>query len=298
MEQNVIIQTFVNGVMLSTVLILFALGLSLIFGIMHIVNFAHGEVYMLGGFGMWWFFAGERLIGGQGLPGFVLSLVLTMALVAGIGVVMERLFFRKFRGNLLPGLIISVGLIFIMQASVAKGWGFLDKAIPTPSAFEGVIHAAGATLSKERLFVIVIAVVCVVGLYLFLMRTRQGRSMRACSQDPDAAALQGIGVDKTCSIAMAIGCALAAASGCLAGSVFLVNPYMGSFPLLKAFVAIILGGMGSLPGTILGGFVIGFTESFGSTYLSSTVASMLIFLVLIAVLVVRPMGFFGRPLGH
>jgi branched-chain amino acid transport system permease protein len=287
MEQNVVLQTVINGVMLSVILILFALGLSLVFGIMRIVNFAHGEVYMLGGFGMWWFYAQHDV------P-YVLSLILTMAMVAGIGMIMEKLFFRKFRGNLLPGMIISVGLIFIMQASVATGWGFLDKAIPTPSVFEGVIHSLGATLSKERLYVILICAAVVVFLYLFLMRTRYGRSMRATAQDPDAAALQGIGVDRTCGIAMGIGAALAAAAGALAGSVFLVNPYMGSFPLLKAFVAIILGGMGSLPGTVIGGFMIGFTESFGSTYLSSTLATMLIFLLLIVTLVIRPTGLFGR----
>lgn len=291
MEQNVILQTFVNGVMLSTILILFALGLSLVFGIMHIVNFAHGEVYMFGGFAMWWFYAQHNL------P-YVLSLVLTMVLVAFIGVLMERFFFRKFRGNLLPGMIISVGLIFIMQASVATGFGFLDKAIPTPSTFEGVVNWLGATLSKERLYVIVISVIVTAGLYFFLMRTRHGRSMRATAQDPDAAALMGIGVNRTCALAMGIGAALAALGGALAGSVFLVNPYMGSFPLLKAFVAIILGGMGSLPGTIIGGFMIGFTESFGSTYLSSTLATMLIFLLLIVTLVVRPTGLFGRPFGH
>jgi branched-chain amino acid transport system permease protein len=273
--------------MLSFVLILFALGLSLVFGIMHIVNFAHGEIYMLGGFGIWWFYAQHNI-------NYVLSMILTMVLVAAVGLILERFFFRRFRGNLLPGMIISVGLIFITQASVATGWGFLDKAVPTPSTFEGVITAFGATISKERLYVIVIALACMIGLYFFLMRTRQGRSMRATAQDPDAAALQGIAINNCSAMAMGIGCALAGIAGALAGQVFLVNPYMGSFPLLKAFVAIVLGGMGSLPGTILAGFVVGFTDSFGSTYLSSTVASMLIFLVLIATLVVRPRGFFGR----
>ena len=174
---------------------------------------------MLGGFGMWWFYAQHDV------P-YVLSLVLTIALVAFIGVLMERFFFRKFRGNLLPGIMISVGLIFIMQASVAKGWGFLDHAIPTPSVFEGVIHTLGVTLSKERLYIILIGAAVVVALYLFLMRTRHGRSMRATSQDPDAAALMGIGVDRTSAIAMGIGAALAAVGGALAGSVFLVNPYI------------------------------------------------------------------------
>jgi len=287
MEQNVVLQTILNGFMLSFVLILFALGLSLVFGIMHIINFAHGEIYMLGGFGIWWFYAEHNV-------NFILSLVLTMALVAGVGVVLEKFFYRRFRGQLLSGMILSVGLIFVIQASVATGWGFLDKAIPTPGIEEGVVTFLGATISRERLFVILMAVIAMVGLYLLLMRTKYGRMMRASAQDADAAALQGISINAAGSMAMSVGCGIAAMAGVLAGSVFLVNPYMGGTPLLKALVTIILGGMGSLPGTILGGFIVGFTDSFGSTYLSSTLANMIIFLVLIAILVVRPLGFFGR----
>ena len=162
MEQMAL-KILVNGAMLSVILILFALGLSLVFGVMRIVNFAHGELYMLGGFAMWWFYAQHDV------P-YVLSLVLTIALVAFIGVLMERFFFRKFRGNFLSGMMISVGLILIMQASVAKGWGFLDKAIPTPSVFEGVIHTLGVTLPKERLYIMLICATVVVAMYLFLMK--------------------------------------------------------------------------------------------------------------------------------
>jgi len=248
MEQ-IALKILVNGAMLSVLLVLFALGLSLVFGTMRILNFAHGELYMLGGFGMWWFSAQHNL-------NWVLSLVLTVVLVAFIGVLMERFFFRKFRGDFLSGIMISVGLILIMQASVATGWGFLDHAIPTPSAFKGVIHTLGVTLPKERLYIMLIGAAVVVAMYLFLMRTKHGRSMRATSQDPDAAALQGIGVDRNSAIAMGIGAALAAVGGALTGSVFLVNPYMGGSQLLNGLVVIVIGGMGSLPGIIIGAFMI------------------------------------------
>jgi len=185
-----------------------------------------------------------------------------------------------------------------MQASVAKGWGFLDKAVPTPSAFEGVLHVLGASISNERLYAILICVVAVVLLFLLLERTRYGRRLRASAENPESATIHGISVDRSASLAMAIGAGLAGLAGGLAGSIFLVNPYVGAFPLLKGFVALILGGVGSLPGAVLGGFVVGFTESFGSAYLSTTIASSLIFLLLIFALVIRPMGFFGRPLAH
>jgi branched-chain amino acid transport system permease protein len=181
-----------------------------------------------------------------------------------------------------------------MQASVATGWGFVDHAIPTPSAFKGVIHTLGVTLPKERLYIVLICAAVVVALYLFLMRTKHGRSMRATSQDPDAAALQGIGVDRTCAIAMGIGAALAAVGGALAGTVFLVNPYMGGSQLLNGLVVIVLGGMGSLPGIIIGAFMIGFTQILGSMYLSSAIVGMLIFLLLIVTLAERPTGLFGH----
>jgi len=286
MEQ-IALKILVNGAMLSVILILFALGLSLVFGVMRIVNFAHGELYMLGGFGMWWFYAHHNL-------NWVLSLVLTIALVAFIGVLMERFFFRKFRGNFLSGMMISVGLILIMQASVATGWGFLDKAIPTPSVFKGVIHTLGVTLPKERLYIVLICAAVIVAMYLFLMRTKHGRSIRATSQNSDAAALQGIGVDRNSAIAIGIGAALAAMAGALVGSVFLVNPYMGGSQLLNGLVVIVLGGIGSLPGIIIGAFMIGFTQVLGGMYLSSAIAGMLIFLLLIVTLAVRPTGLFGR----
>jgi len=274
--------------MLSLLLILFALGLSLIFGIMRILNFAHGEIYMLGGFGMWGLFAQHHV-------NYFLALVLTMAGVALIGIIIERFIFKPFRGKLLSGLIVSLGLILILQTSTFLGFGITDKAIPTVPGFGGVISVFGVVFSRERLFIILIAAVLVLLLHLFLKRTKPGKAMRATAQEPDGAALLGIKVDSTCSIAMGIGCALAAAAGSLVGTMFYINAFIGQPWLMKGLAAVVLGGLGSIPGTIVGGFIIGMVESFGTTYIGGDYSFILIFLVLLIVLLVRPRGLFGLP---
>jgi branched-chain amino acid transport system permease protein len=282
-----IFQCFVNGIMSGSILILVALGLTMIFGIMHIVNFAHGELYMLGAFCLWVFFAELQV------PYF-LALILSMIIVSGLGIVIERFLFKPFRGDLAPSFIISLGLVMILQTGTLLGFGIEDKAAPTPSGFQGLIHFGGAVLSKERLLVILISAILMVGVWLFIQRTKPGQAMRAVAQDQDAAALQGISIDATASLAMGVGCALAAAAGCLMAPIFYINPYMGAVPIMKAFVVIILGGLGSVGGVFIGGFIIGFVDSFGSTYLSSPIASMMAFGVLILTLIFRPRGFFGH----
>ena len=290
-EGAAVFQAFVNGLVLGVLLILFALGLSLIFGIMRIIAFAHGEIYMLGGFGIFTLFAERNL-------NYFLAMVLTMVAVGFIGIILERFFYKSFRGKLISGLIVAVGFILIIRASVGLGFGFLDQVVPTPPGFEGVVSVFGATLSRERLFIILIAVVLVLLLHFFLQRTKRGKAMRATAQEPEGAELLGMRVDSTSSLAMGIGCALAAAGGCLAGSMFVVNPAMGEPWLFKAMAAIVLGGLGSIPGTIVGGLTIGMVESYGSTYLGGEYALMLVFGVLFTVLILRPTGFFGYQFRH
>jgi len=290
-EGSIVFQSFVNGVMLALLLILFALGLSLVFGIMRIIAFAHGELYMLGGFGIFTLHAQRDV-------NYILALVLTMAAVALIGIVIERYFYKSFRGKLISGLIVAVGLMLVMRASVGAGYGFLDQTVNGPSTFQGIVSFLGVTLSKERLFTILIAAILVLLLHFFMQRTKPGKAMRATAQAPQGAALLGVKVDNTCSLAMAIGSALAAAGGCLAGSLFVVHPYMGEAWLFKGIAAIVLGGLGSLPGTIVGGFVIGMVESYGSTYVGADYALMMVFLVLLAMLIIRPTGLFGLPARH
>jgi branched-chain amino acid transport system permease protein len=289
MNSDIFLQASVNGVLLSLLLVLFSLGLSLVFGIMRIINLAHGEIYMLGGFGIWVFFAKYHL-------NYFLALGLSMLAVAVIGMLIERFILKPFRGRLFAGLIASVGLILVLQCSASLGFGFTDKAVPAPPGLSGVVSVLGISISRERLSFIVIAAVLVLLLHLFLQRTKPGKAMRATAQEPGGAALMGIKVDRTCSLAMGLGSALAAAAGSLTASMFYVNPFIGAPWLMKGLAAIVLGGLGSIPGTVAGGFILGMLESYGATYIGADFALTLFFLVLLVVLIIRPRGLFGLPI--
>lgn len=291
MSLQLLTQVVLNALMLGLTLVLISLGLSIIFGIMHVVNFAHGEVYMLGAFGSWLFF--ERLaLPGPPLFRYSLTMVVTVILIGALGWILERWFFRPTRGKILQAFIVSLGFILILQAGALVTFGVSQRK--PPSAFHGVVNIAGAVLSTERVAVILICIVLIVALYLFIQKARPGRAMRAVAQDADAASLQGIDINHISSLCMVIGCGLAGAAGVLLGPVFYIDPYIGAVPVVKAFAAIVLGGMGSIPGTILGGLIIGFVESFGSTFLSGELGVMLIFIVLILVLLIRPRGLLGH----
>jgi branched-chain amino acid transport system permease protein len=178
-----------------------------------------------------------------------------------------------------------------MQASAQLGFGVLDKSVP--SAVSGIVRVFGFIISRERLMVIVTASALMAALYAFLKLTRTGQAMRAVSQDADAAALQGIDIEAMSALGFGIGCALAGAAGALLAPIFAVSPTMGALPVVKAFIIIIVGGMGSLPGAVLGGLLLGAVEGIGTLFMSSAAVNMLGFLVVIAILLVRPRGLFG-----
>lgn len=268
-------------------LILVALGLTLVFGIMHIINFAHGELYMLGAFVVWVLFAQHGI-------NYYLSIVLSMILVAILGMFMERFFFRKYRGNLSPSFIISLGFVFVLEVSTLLAFGITDKAVPPPPGFAGVVRLAGVAFPRERIIVSAMSVLLIILLTLFMQRSKAGLAMRASAQDGDAAALQGMNINTIASLAMGIGCALAGAAGALSAPLTYVNSYMGEAPIMMAFAVIILGGMGSLQGTIIAGFIIGFVQSFTTTFLGGPVSTMAVFGVLILVIVFRPRGLLGH----
>jgi len=290
---EMLIQTLVNGVMGSLILILIASGLCLIFGIMHIVNFAHGEFYMLGGFGAWLFFDRQLLsFGGPPTLRYLWAIILSMIFVAFLGIIVEKYIFRRFRDDLKATIIVAFGIMMILQASALVGFGATDKAFGSP--FSGYLSLGAIAISGERFAAIVCGVVIIILMYFFILRTRLGKAMRAVAQDTEAALVQGININVIFSLCMGIGCALAAVGGALVGPIFYVNAYMGVEPIMKAFVVVILGGLGSLPGAILGGFIIGMTESFVTTYLGSHMAMLAVFLLLIAILIFKPTGFFGH----
>jgi branched-chain amino acid transport system permease protein len=204
----------------------------------------------------------------------------------------ERLIFRPFRDRPFNGFIGSLGVIWILQTIAITQFGVLDKKVPT--VFPGIIKAMGISISAERLGAMIIGIVMVIGMYLIVNHTKPGKALRAVAQDMDAASLQGISVNRMTTIAFALGSALSAGAGGIMSPIFLTNPYSGGMPITKAFIVIILGGMGSLPGTILGGLVLGLLEAFTAVKLSIGLVSALGFGVVIILLLVRPKGLLGR----
>jgi len=277
-----------NGVMLGLYYALIALGLSLIFGIMGIVNFAHGEMYMLGGYVAYYLF------GTFGLNYFV-AMVAALILIGGLGALLEKIIFRPLTVRpqmALTSMIAALGLAWVFQMMAIICFGELDKKVP--SVFKGIINIAGAVLSKERLAAIIIGTVLISMLNLFLLRTKAGNAIRAVAQDKEAAALQGVNVNRISALSFSIGCGLAASAGVLMAPIFVVNPSVGSDVILKTFLVVVLGGMGSIPGALLGGLLLGFIESFGCLFFNVPTVSVLSFILILIILLIRPQGLLGR----
>ena len=268
--------------------ILLATGLNLIFGVMKIVNFAHGEFLMIGAY----ITATIFLL--TGFNPYAIILVSMLALV-GIGAVVERLCFRPILGtSKLNEIFLSIGLIYIFTNSAAMIWGDEWQSIKSPYAGISVpIGSLNVPLDYIIIIITTAAILC--GLYVFLRKTKTGREMRATSQNRKGAMLVGINVERMDILSFGIGCALAAAAGTLwvvSGQVF--NPYMGSIPAVKAFAIIILGGLGSIPGAIIGGLIYGIAENGAAYFLGGVWKDAISFIILIVVLVLRPTGLFGE----
>lgn len=278
-------QTILNGLMISSFYALIAVGLSLVFGVMHIVNFAHGEFYMLGAYTVWVLYAKMQW------P-FFLAVAAAIVIVGLLGWVSERLVFRHAKGNVLSGFIMSVGLVFILQVTVVKIWG-LGKMKPVPAAYPEVISIGGISTSWQRLIVVPATVVLLGALWVFLERFRLGRALRAAALEPEAAALQGISVKKASAIAMIIGSAMAGAAGALMAPIMSVHPYMGHSVVWTAFVVVIVGGAGNIKGTIWASLFFGYLTTIITTLLDSTIANLVNVLVMLVLLAVRPQGMAG-----
>ena len=277
-------QVLVNGLMLGLTYVLIASGFSLIYGIMRLLNFAHGEFYMLGAFAT--YFLSERL----GVDYFT-SLALSMVIIGILGMLVYRFFFRPFRDEHDPSLVIALGIAMLISGLALLIFGEKDRSVAP--VFQGVIQVWGATLSKERVAVIVAAVALMVVLTLYIKFSKTGQAKRAVAQDREAAALQGIGVDSTFTLCMGISSALAGAAGSLLAPLFFVHPFLGMHAVLKALVVVVIGGLGSIPGAIAGGLLLGFVESFGNTFLGD-ITEILGFIIVMIVLLFRPQGLFGH----
>ncbi len=278
-------QTIVNGLMTSSFFALIAVGLSLVFGVMHIVNFAHGEFYMVGAYTVWLLYAKA------GWP-FFAAVAAAIVIVGLLGLVSERLVFRQAHGKVLSGFIMSVGLVFILQVAVVKMWG-LGKMKPVPAAFPQILDLGGVSTSWQR-FIVVPATVLLLGLlWIFLDRFRIGRGLRASALDAEAAALQGISPKKAAAGAMLLGSAMAGAAGALMAPIMSVHPYMGHSVIWTAFVVVIVGGAGNIKGTILASLLFGFLTTVITTLLDSTIANLINVLVMLVLLAIRPQGVAG-----
>ena len=273
-----------NGFSAGWIYVLVALGLTLVFGIMRTVQFAHGEVYMLGAHAV--FFAcvvlGINIIGAFGIA--VVALFI-------LGMLMERLLFRRFRGQIEPSIIVAIGLILLFQTTAVVTFGADEKHIPR--FIQGVLVIGGLRIAWDRVLSVIVGAGIMLALYAFIKGTKMGQAMIATSQDMDAATLQGVNVNRISSVSMGIGSALAAVAGGIMGSIFTVEPFMGSFAITKGLAVIILGGLGSIGGAVIGGLILGLVDGVVSLYSSSTMASIVGFALIVLILIVKPSGLMG-----
>ncbi len=280
-----IVQGGINALTLGIIYSLIALGLTLIIAIMRIVNFGHGQLYMLGAFGLFLFFKVLHV-------NFFSSLVISIVLVALLGVMLERLFFRPLRGNELGCMLLSLGLALMLESAALVIFGEDDKGLGAP--FSGSFELGGLFLAKDRVVAVVVSLVTIIGLFLFLHRTKMGRAIRAFAQDNEAAVLQGINIDRLSWTGFGIGSGLAALAGGLLAPIYWINPFIGGDAIISAVVVMVIGGLGSIPGTLVGGLLLGAINSFGSQFLPGTWAQAISYSVVVLVLMVRPRGLMGQ----
>lgn len=278
-------QSLINALMAAWIYVLVALGLTLVLSIVGIVQLAHGEIYMLGAYFTYY------LLVKFGFNFFV-SIVASALIVGLLGILLYRFLFRPFTQQMNRAMIIALGLILLLQNIAKVSFGGQTKSIPSP--FTGILVIFGGHLSVERLIAILVSVIFVSALLLFIQKAKAGQAMVAISEDRDVAALQGIKVDRISSLAMFLGCFMAAIAGSLMGAIFSLSPTMGGFALMKGIAVIILGGLGSIPGAIIGGLIIGLVDGLVPPLLNESMASMFGFIVIILILLFRPQGIMGH----
>jgi branched-chain amino acid transport system permease protein len=281
------LQHLVNAVILGGTYALLGIGLTLIFGIMRVVNFTHGELYAFGAYIVYFVAAALGL-------GFFLGLA--VAVMAGVllGALMEIALLRPMRNaDIDTVMLVMIGAWIVMQNTELLVWGGVAKAIVTPFP-DAPLVIGPVSISWLRLFVLIVASMLIVASYLLIHRTKLGKAMRATFQDRETAALMGVNINGIYTATFAIGSGLAAAAGALLGPVFLVTPTMGDLASLKAFAIVILGGLGSISGATIGGFILAFVEEIGAGYISSGYRDAMGFLIIIVVLLFKPTGLFAR----
>lgn len=291
-------QQLINGLALGAVYALIALGYTMVYGILRLINFAHGEVYMLGAY------LGIIVLGALtylGLTAYslplslALTILLSMVFCAVYGAVIERVAYRPLRNaSKLAPLISAVGMSIILQNFVMLAQGKEYKNLPPLLPLEG-FSLFGANVSPAQIFILGASILIMAALHFFVAKTRLGKAMRATSQDRVMAGLVGININQVILITFMIGSSLAAVAGVMVTLYYgVAHFFMGYLAGIKAFTAAVLGGIGSIPGAMLGGFMLGLIENFGASYLSSAYKDAFAFLVLIITLILRPAGLLGE----
>ena len=284
---ELLLQTSVNAIYAASYMALIAVGFVLIFGVMGVINFAHGELYMSGAYAVVYVYAENQL------P-FFLAVAAGLVFVGLLGLLMERALFRPLRDNPLGGLIASIGFLLILQTAAVLGFGVRMEHIPPPTReMLNVFGIEGVVLSVQRLYVIVATVLLLGALWAFLRHSKFGVALRACAQDAEAAALQGISMNQAARIAMFIGAALAGIAGALTAPLVRTYPFMGHSVIVTAFIIIIVGGIGSLEGAVVAAVLYAMVHTFVTTFIDGVVADIVGLLLMLLVLVIRPTGLFG-----
>lgn len=273
------------AVLSAMLYMLIALGFTLVFGVMRIVNFAHGEFLMLGAYALYVFSTVA------GLP-FVLALPCAALTVGLLGVVAEQAIFRRFTDDELGAMIASLALAITLQGVVVAVFGVDELAVERPVS--GALKLGTILLPKDQLLAAGVALALVAAVYLLLQRSSLGLAMRAVAQDRDIARLQRIHPHRIYPIAFGLSCALAGAAGALIAPLYTIEPYMGEAPLMKAFIVVVLGGLGSIPGAMIAAGILGFVEAGVSVIAGPTAATLVQFGAVLALMLIRPAGLMGR----
>ena len=282
-----------SGISLGSIYALIALGYTMVYGIAKMLNFAHGDVIMIGGYIVYTAMTTYRL------P-VAVSIIIGMLTCMILGVVIEKVAYKPLRNtSSLTVLITAIGVSYLLQNAALLIFKSDSKSFTSVVPKGLSIKAGTLTISGETIVTVVVTVAIMVGLTLFVNKTKTGKSMLAVSEDKGAAQLMGINVNRTISITFAIGSALAAVASVLLCSTYpLLNPYTGSMPGIKAFTAAVFGGIGSIPGAMIGGVLLGLIESLGKAYISSQLSDAIVFAVLIIVLLVKPTGLLGKKISE
>jgi branched-chain amino acid transport system permease protein len=279
------LQASINSLSLGSVYALIALGLTLVFAILRIINFAHGQLFMIGAFVVLYFYGEFQWMA------YIPALILAGLVVGIIGMGIERGFFARLRGQELPSMVLGLGLLLLLESMALLIFGEKDQYVPIPWA--GAWDWGLVRVQKVRVLIFIVAVIFMIVLFLFLQKVKAGRAMRAVAQDMDASYLQGINVSFINTLGFGVGALMAAVGGGLLITVTKANPFIGQTYIIKAFIIVILGGMGSLAGSMIGALMLGIIDSFGQVYWGEG-APLISYVAVIIILVFRPRGLMGH----